>query len=55
MKVNLKKPYSFSLRQKIIEDIRYCKQTVPEQDIDQKVEEFIQRIVPMRSNGITNG
>lgn len=54
MKINLKKPYSFSLRQKIIDDIRYYKQTVPDQFIDQKVEDFIQRIVPKRNNGTSN-
>lgn len=54
MKANLKKPYSFSLRQKIIEDIRYYKQTVPQQEIDQKVEEFIQTIVPKRTNDTSN-
>lgn len=52
--INLKRPYSFSLTQSTIHDIQYYKQTMPHQYLDQKVEEFIQTIVPKRGNGTSN-
>lgn len=53
-RMNLKHPYSFSLTQSIIEDIQYYKQTVPDQYIDKKVEDFIQTIVPKRGGNDTS-
>jgi len=48
-KLNLKKPYSFSLPVDMIRGIQYYKRTVPGHHLDQKVEDFIDTIVPRRS------
>lgn len=45
-KKNLKKPYAVSLPQDQIRGIQYYKRTVPDHNLDKKIEDFIATIVP---------
>lgn len=44
---NLKKPYSVSLHEDLIRGIQYYKRTIPQQDLDKQIEEYIETIVPV--------
>ena len=44
----LKKPYSFSLTETFIDDIKYFKRTNPHIKLDYKVEELLGKLIPSR-------
>lgn len=47
---NPKKPYSFSIRSDLIDDIVYFKKTIINSKLDQQVEDFIRTLVPARND-----
>lgn len=48
-KKNLKKPYCVSISDENVKDIQYYKKTIPDHNLDKKIEDFIMTIVPHRT------